>query len=109
MNLHKKKKLPFKLYGAILFFLVCGGFCVAEISSVSRQSSRAELENLQSALERSAVHCYATEGVYPESLDYIRQHYGITWNPDKYVVDYEIIGSNLKPTITVIPLQRQEG
>ena len=92
----------------MFLFLICGIFCIAEVSSISGQASQAELENLQSALERSAVHCYATEGVYPESLEYIRQHYGITWDPEKYVVDYEIIGANMKPSITVIPLHRQE-
>lgn len=93
----------------MFFFLICVTACIAEISSVSEQTSQAELENLQTALERSVVHCYATEGIYPESLDYLQEHYGITWNKEKYVVDYEIIGSNMKPTITIIPLHGQEA
>lgn len=108
MNLMKKRKVPFRIFLTLFFFLICASAGSAEISSVSNQASQAELDNLQSALERSAVHCYAVEGTYPDSLDYIETHYGITWNKENYAVDYEIIGSNMKPAITVIPLHRQE-
>lgn len=74
------------------------------ISSVSETADKSYAESLQLALKRSAVHCYAMEGRYPESLDYLKEHYAISWNPEKYVVDYEITGSNLMPSITVIPL-----
>lgn len=74
------------------------------ISSVSESADKSYAESLQQALTRSAVHCYAVEGKYPESLNYLCDHYGITWDPHKYTVDYEIIGSNLMPSITVIPL-----
>ena len=57
-----------------------------------------------SAVLRSAVSCYAFEGTYPESLSYLKEHYGVTWNEDKYVVDYETIGANLMPSVTVIPI-----
>ena len=59
------------------------------------------MENLQQAIRRSAVHCYAVEGSYPESLNYLKEHYGITYDPEKYIVDYEIIGSNLMPDVKV--------
>ena len=36
-----------------------------------------------------------------ESLDYLKEHYGITYDPEKYIVDYEIIGSNLMPDVKV--------
>ncbi|MCD8074486.1 MAG: hypothetical protein LUF27_05530 [Lachnospiraceae bacterium] len=71
---------------------------------ISHTADTEQAKSLQTALTRSAVQCYATEGSYPESLDYLCEHYGITWDTEKYVVDYEILGSNLMPTITVIPL-----
>lgn len=105
MRFHKKAKPPIRLLISILLFALCAAGCWTEISSISHQAAQAEQENLLSALERSAVHCYAVEGTYPESLDILKDHYGITWDETKYVVDYEIIGSNLKPSITVIPLK----
>ena len=73
-------------------------------SSVTETTIRAQMENLKQAILRSAVSCYAFEGAYPESLSYLKEHYGVTWNENKYVVDYEIIGANLMPSVTVIPL-----
>lgn len=106
MNFHQKKKRRWQLPVSLLLFFICAAVCWMEISSISGQASRTELDNLQNALERSAIHCYAVEGAYPESLDYLREHYGITWDESKYVIDYEIIGSNMKPSITVIPLNQ---
>ena len=61
--------------------------------------------NLKQAILRSAVHCYAVEGIYPASLSYLEKHYGISWNPEEYAVDYEVFSSNLPPTVTVIDLR----
>ena len=72
--------------------------------SVLTTSSKSQAESLKNAILRSAVSCYAFEGTYPESLSYLKEHYGVTWNEDKYVVDYDIVGSNLMPSVTVIPL-----
>ncbi len=38
-----------------------------------------EQESLKNAVVQSAVHCYSVEGAYPDSLDYLKKHYGITW------------------------------
>ena len=39
--------------------------------------------------------------MYPESLDYLKQHYNLSYNEDKYVVYYEPFASNLMPSIKV--------
>lgn len=91
------------LSSVAVFF--CAAFLLLKGSSaVSQTASDSQAESLQLAILRSAVHCYAMEGAYPESLDYLREHYGIDWDESRYVVDYEIIGSNLRPQVTVIPI-----
>lgn len=65
---------------------------------------RMEQESLQNAVIQSAVHCYSVEGVYPESLAYLKKHYGITWNEKKYKVSYEVIVKNIRPEVQVILL-----
>lgn len=83
----------------------CGiALLLAGTHSVLTTSSKSQAESLKNAILRSAVSCYSFEGTYPESLSYLKEHYGVTWNEDKYVVDYEIVGSNLMPSVTVIPL-----
>lgn len=73
------------------------------LSSVSDSADTSQADSLKQAITRSAVHCYAMEGRYPESLDYLQEQYGIEWDETRYTVDYEIFGSNMMPSITVIP------
>ena len=40
-------------------------------------------------------------GVYPENLDYLREHYQLSYNEEKYHVFYEPLASNLMPSIKV--------
>ena len=47
------------------------------------------------------------EGRYPESLSYLEQHYGVSYDKDKFIVSYEITGSNRMPQVTVIALNER--
>ena len=40
-------------------------------------------------------------------LLYLEEHYGLSYDSKKYVVSYEVIGSNLMPDVTVIPLKER--
>ena len=105
-NRFKKQKRDFSalrelLLPAALFVLVVGLF-VPALSSVSRTARQAERDSLEAAIRRSAAHCYATEGAYPESLDYLCGHYGLQIDEERYLVDYQVFASNLMPSITVI-------
>jgi len=71
-------------------FLVSGG-------NVSRQE-----ESLDRALENDITACYAMEGSYPESLDYLKENYGLTYNEKLFYVDYQVPGSNIRPVVTII-------
>lgn len=81
--------------GILLFFL-------AAFSRIGTQAREKEAENLQHALDQSVIICYALEGSYPESLDYLKEHYGISWNEQRYLVDFETVASNLPPDITIL-------
>ena len=91
------------------------GMCLAialllwGVSAIRRSSDNSQIDSLRQAILRSAVHCYAMKGRYPESLDYIKEHYGIDWDSDRYVIDYEIMGSNLMPDVTVFPIGGKEA
>ena len=64
-----------------------------------RQEGRQQLED---AIRRAAVACYAAEGIYPPDLEYLEDHYGIQVDRDRYTVSYEIFASNLMPEVTVL-------
>ncbi len=91
--------LPFLLSIIILASFVLG------IRSVSQTTSDKQSESLENALFRSIAQCYAVEGMYPPDLDYIKEHYGLTFDENKYLVDYQPVGSNIAPEVVVLPLQ----
>lgn len=81
----------------ILLLLFLGG-----IRSVSDTTAAKQLESLQTALSRSIAQCYAVEGMYPPDLQYLKDHYGLTYDETEFLVDYETYGSNLMPEVTVL-------
>ena len=65
----------------------------------SREQGREQLED---ALRRAAVACYAAEGIYPPTLEYLEEHYGVQVDRERYTVVYDIFASNLMPDVTVL-------
>ena len=69
----------------------------------TEEASRAEgLRILEDSIRRAVIIAYAVEGRYPESVEYISEHYGIHIDESRYIVHYSIFASNLLPDITVI-------
>lgn len=67
-------------------------------------SSRSTLEGsitLENAIYKSSVQCYAIEGRYPPSIEYLVKGYGLQIDNKKYSVFYEGFASNIMPEITV--------
>ncbi len=60
------------------------------------------LKQLDASIRKATMTCYATEGVYPPSVQYLKENYGIQIDEDRYSVFYEIEGANLMPSITVM-------
>lgn len=96
----KRKKLT-ALLAAVSILLLLGWFASA-LGDLDRGQAREGRQQLEDALRRAAVACYAAEGIYPPTLDYLVQHYGIQINEERYTVFYEVYGDNLMPTITVL-------
>lgn len=100
----KKQKRDMTLLSVLLFFLILFLFWHG-FSSVSSSTLERQQTSLETALQRDIVHCYAVEGTYPPSLAYLKEHYGLTYNEDLFFVDYQFIGSNIMPDVTVLCTQ----
>ncbi|MBO5123064.1 MAG: hypothetical protein J6B99_07870, partial [Oscillospiraceae bacterium] len=74
--------------------------------SVDRQQGEEGRQQLETALRRAAVACYAAEGIYPPTVEYLQQHYGVQIEEERYIVFYEIFANNLMPDITVLEKER---
>ena len=95
---HNWKKQVFSVALFLFIFLVF----LLGIAKVSEKTSAQQAASLEQAISRSIAHCYATEGHYPESLDYLKEHYGITYDSEEFFVDYQAIGGNIFPEVTII-------
>ena len=59
-------------------------------------------QRLERSVRRTAAACYASEGFYPPSVDYMEENWGLQYDRDRYVIRYEVFASNLMPQITVL-------
>ena len=101
----QEKKKHFHLPHIRFTYLIAPVVLIIFVLSLSRIGNSAVIrqrESLETALNRDIIHCYAVEGFYPPSLSYIEEHYGLTYNHDLFFVDYQPIGSNRRPDITII-------
>lgn len=76
-------------------------------SLLGDRTSQESLRLLEESIHRAAVECYALEGYYPPTLDYLKKRYGVSVDNDRYFVDYRFVASNLVPDITVLPISAQ--
>ena len=72
------------------------------LNNLSSSQGEEGRQQLETSLRRAAVACYAAEGIYPPTLDYLTEHYGVQIESERYVVFYEIFADNLMPDITVL-------
>ena len=92
------------LASAAVFLLIIGVFVNGSLSFFGKARSEGD-ETLRSAIARAVVQCYAIEGRYPPSVEYLEENYGIQIDRERYHVFYGGFASNVMPDITVIPAE----
>lgn len=104
MGKSMKNKLKNGLGGMLfpVLALVILLFFMAALNNLKTGNGEEGKRQLEQALQRCAVTCYATEGIYPPDVDYMKEHYGIQIDESKYLVKYEVFAENLMPDITVL-------
>lgn len=87
---------------SILVFIIITVLFMNGVREASAKEQEEALRIAQDSIRRAVVSCYALEGSYPESFEYIKENYGVRINEDKYFVHYEIFASNIMPDVTVV-------
>ena len=90
----KKRSLALLLAAALLF--------LGAVNRLEAGHRAAGARQLETTLRRTAVSCYAAEGFYPPDVAYMREHYGLRFDEESYVVHYRLTASNWMPEITVM-------
>ena len=86
---------------AVVLFAAVSAILLTSLRAAEAGSAAEEKRLAEESIRRAAVSCYAIEGRYPESYAYIREHYGVIIDEDKFQVDYRVFASNIMPDITV--------
>lgn len=84
-----------------VFAAIVLAFCLA-VDRLTSASDGAELKLVRDAVKNAALTCYAVEGAYPDDIDYLREHYGLAYNEERYVIYYDAFASNVLPDIRVV-------
>lgn len=87
---------------SLFFFLLLFGIGTYGIYNTAISTSANQKKSLEEALYRGIIECYALEGSYPESISYLLEEYAIVYDASQFDIDYEIIGSNIMPTVLVL-------
>ena len=102
-TIHNKTKINSSVVNIILFACIVVVFLLAIRYTAGNTMNRQE-EALNRAMERDIVQCYAENGYYPPSLDYIKEHYGLLYDEGTFFVDYTPVGGNIYPSYRVVRL-----
>ena len=107
-NVKRKKQLRSTLAAVLLpvVAVLVLLFFFSALSNLTSGQAGEEKQQLEDALRRATVACYAAEGVYPPSLAYLQEHYGVQVNERRFIVDYQPIADNLMPDITIMERMR---
>ena len=98
----KKTGISRSLLAALALFavMILGSICF--FRAVDRRSFEAETESVEKDVHSALRLCYAVEGFYPDDLDYLCTHYGLTWDDELYIIVYDAFASNIMPDVSVI-------
>ena len=99
------KNLNFRALPAalgIVLFAVMILWLVLALGNASHASDEERLAQVKQSVANGITLCYAAEGAYPDSLEYLTQSYGVVFDESRYLVHYERFASNVRPTVTVI-------
>ena len=87
--------IPIVLFAAMLTWVIFS------LQNTSRSAGQQELAAVKSTLENGITMCYAIEGAYPPSLEYLGENYGITYDTSKFIVLYDRFADNIRPMVRV--------
>jgi len=94
-------KINKKDVAAILLFVAVIAAFILLVNNITNKNDGRELQIVRDAVKNAALTCYAVEGMYPDDLEYLRVHYNLSYNEERYHVFYEPLASNLMPSIKV--------
>ena len=86
----------------LCIFALLLGFTMRHVGSVEQKTLLQRQGNVRSATLRAAVACYSVEGVYPDNVEYLVEHYGLRYDTETFILQYDAFAENILPDIRVL-------
>ena len=87
----------------VLLLIAALALCVAAYFGVQSAVREQTAQSMRSAIVDTALECYAIEGAFPSSIQYLEDHYGLVVNDKDFLVTYECYADNVAPSVVVVP------
>ena len=100
--MNKLIKNIFGVLAVSLLIVAVFTFFLTALDGVDEGKSLEDKTRLEEAMKKAALSCYAIEGAYPPSAQYLIENYAVQYDEERFVIKYEFYGSNLMPDITVL-------
>ena len=110
MRLYRKNsKVPYLgvMLSAAIFALIVGVFLIY-LNSLSEHSGSESKKITEQAIHRALISCYAIEGVYPSSVEYLEENYGVLIDHSRYEINFQTAGANVIPAVELIEVDKQQ-
>ena len=85
----------------VLLFVLLIGLLLIGFNSLEKTTNEEDYKRIEENIRTAVMACYSIEGSYPESIEYLRDNYGLYFNEDLYQVHYRYLGSNVIPEYKV--------
>ena len=82
-------------------FIALALLAVVIIGHIDNAQDRAETQIVRDAVKNAALTCYAVEGAYPDTVEYLIDNYQLAYDQERYFITYESFASNRIPDIWV--------
>ena len=106
--MRKRRKYAVRFFMPLMLLAVLL-ISVTVLSGIERGQSGLARIQLEETVRKTALTCYAAEGIYPPDLEYMKERYGLHFDEEMYQVYYDVFGANLMPDITVLEKEGGTG
>ena len=97
--MQKNKKL---MYVSLILVIALIFICLSNIDGFWEGKQEKSTKSIEEAVKKMALECYALEGSFPPSVEYLKENYGLIVNNYAYFYHYQANGSNMPPDIRVM-------
>lgn len=89
------------LAATLAVFALLLGMALYLLRGIGAVSQQQQTEQVRQAVHSALVTCYAVEGRYPPDVKWLKEHYGLAYDEDRYIVSYDAFASNILPEVRV--------